>query len=229
MKLSIFLVLIYTQSSYAQFFDSEGLFSEEVFHPPSNQIGWSLADENSNTTFNSNVVIGYSSNPRDFFCSGTIFKPNKRSVLKNALVVTNGHCTPYLSDFVENSQRQYFNENVPEEWGAFGAVLNNFANSLNEREHLLVSRVLYASMFKRDIAILEIDASYDELSKKYGLNPSKLSANRPKVDETIFTVGTPMASMPLEAFYHHISYCKNLGDVELVEGPIRTEIAIHNF
>lgn len=224
----ILLVSIFTVPSYAQFFDQDGVFLEDVIYPNDERVGWVLSDENMNTTVKSNVALGMSASPEDYFCSGTVFKPVSRPRSSKALVFSNGHCTPYLNDFVKMPRLQIINQAVPETWSNFGIVLNNFFNSTRSREHVLISRILYSSMYKRDIAVLEMKMTYDELLAEYGIKPSLLSLEKPKIDEGIFSVGTPMAFLPLEVFYNHTSYCKHLGEAKLIEGPIETDIAIKN-
>jgi hypothetical protein len=121
------------------------------------------------------------------FCSGSIFAPHGYDKNQKALVITNGHCTgmgslsvyggTYLStterlNFVEapNTYLVLFKKNAAE--GEVDINANNTA------------RLLVATMYKKDLAIYEIEYSYAQL-EEFGYFPLILGSKVPELKSQV--------------------------------------------
>jgi hypothetical protein len=100
-----------------------------------------------------------------------------------AYVLTNGHC----SDFPGA------NEVLPDRPApqSHRVVFNYFADTQRQQVTVAVTRIVYATMKGRDLAILELAAPYEEIVRR-GFRPWRVSATPPAADEPIVVVGAPL-------------------------------------
>jgi hypothetical protein len=97
---------------------------------------------------------------------------------------------------------------------AFAPVTSAVKSSLQE---VAVTEVVYASARWRNLAVLRLGATYEELQSK-GVFPVRLAA-QPKPGTTVLAATAPTAGIPEEQQFLRVSKCK-VGDVvQVLSGP----------
>lgn len=104
-----------------------------------------------------------------------------------AYVLTNGHC----SDF-PGANEVLLDRPAPP---THRVVFNYFADTHGQQTTVAVSRIVYATMKGRDLAILELAASYEEMVRR-GFRPWRAAAAPPGPEEPVVIVGAPLMNDP---------------------------------
>ncbi|MBX3232577.1 MAG: trypsin-like peptidase domain-containing protein [Labilithrix sp.] len=138
-------------------------------------------------------------------CSGALFRFDRMSGSRPALVITNGHCVgeypapgTVLSDVEDAGTRIILR-------GPGGPV------------DVDATKLLVATMTGTDVAVYELATTYDALLDAHGIMPLTL-------DETLASDAAPIAIVA--GYYNRTFRCELDGHVALREGPYRTTAGV---
>ncbi|MER0245139.1 serine protease [Streptomyces sp. HSW2009] len=111
-------------------------------------------------------------------CSGSVVKLPNSADRDRALVMTNGHCLEggYLGPgevVIDRASSRSFN------------LLNAQAGTAGT---VRATKVAYATMTDTDVALYEVNASYADIKRRFGVQPLALSAQHPKAGAAISVV-----------------------------------------
>ncbi len=144
---------------------------------------------------------------------------------QKAIVMTNGHCTKSLdANGVTRSTQAKKKEKLGDpnrilrDKSATGMefTFGDFAGAKEEeRVKATSTKVLYASMKEKDVAMIEINMTYAELEAKE--IPSYKMADS-SVPQEITTVGRPFEKTPDTIIFHRKAQCQLEKKVGLIEG-----------
>lgn len=112
-------------------------------------------------------------------CSGSLIRLSGQPMTANALVLTNGHC--FTSGV--------FGGGMPKP----GEVITNLTVKRNMKIYdkqmklfpITATKVVFATMTDTDVAIYELNQTYDEILKKYKISSFDLDTVRPQVGTAI--------------------------------------------
>ena len=126
-------------------------------------------------------------------CSASLVRLKEFNI-KNALVLTNGHC---LGGYIEPN-KTIINLNLKKPKKLYTGLPTKIAARLSSglsaglfdnngilRTSIDVTRIVYATMTKTDIALIELNKTYKEIRNRYGIEPYVLSQEGPGVGENI--------------------------------------------
>lgn len=117
------------------------------------------------------------------FCSGSIFAPQGYDKNQKALVITNGHCTGMGSSNIFGGTYLSATEqlNYVEAPNTYLVLLKkNTAGGEIDINYNSTARLLVATMYKKDLAIYEIEYSYAQLEEG-GYYPLILASKAPSL------------------------------------------------
>jgi len=106
-------------------------------------------------------------------CSASLVRLKDTSYTK-ALMLTNGHC---MRRFQKPGEAIY---NQPTTIRA--TLLNEDASKAGR---LVAKKIVYATMTRTDMAILELNKTYEEIKNEYGIEPLIISSDAPQVGTDI--------------------------------------------
>lgn len=149
----------------------------------SDEVAWLVLDKTKSTHKQWNGVGRYGS------CTGTLLDVGGKDS-DPAYIITNGHCVGFslLSEKGVSFDMES-NPNKPMRFDYFVAQVVN--NSFITIENKVIK---FASMDNTDVAIVELDVTYDSLVKQ-GINSYKLATTPPKKGQLISVVGVPQSGV----------------------------------
>jgi hypothetical protein len=122
-----------------------------------------------------------------------------------AYALTSGHC----------ATEPGANEVVVDRPGVGRVVFNVFADSERRQMPIPIARIAYASAKGRDIAVVELAASYRDLAMRL-VRPWHIADSlQARVGDSIAVVGAPLRPYPAEAFLR-LATCRSEGVAPLV-------------
>jgi hypothetical protein len=80
-------------------------------------------------------------------------------------------------------------------------IFNYFADVPSQQVKMPLSRIAYATMKGQDLAVLELQARYDEVVRR-GFKPWRVTSGVPAVNEPVVIVGAPLSGAPSAPFVH---------------------------
>ncbi len=107
-------------------------------------------------------------------CSGALIRFNGQPTASKAYILTNGHCLG--GRMIANGEAVV---NKPYRRGV------RIANKRMRFRHYDTTKIVYATMTGTDIALYELNATYDEILDRDGIRPLILSAVHPVIDTPI--------------------------------------------
>lgn len=107
-------------------------------------------------------------------CSGSLVAFAGAPVTNKAIVMTNGHC-------VAISSPKQVMVNKPTKPGAYVGLFDSY----KELHRLPLTKIIYASMDKTDVAFFETSMSYQEIANEFNVRPFIISRNLVKVGSPI--------------------------------------------
>lgn len=142
-----------------------------------------------------------------FMCTAFVVKPSGcTSKDQKAVLMTNGHCTQSLNANAVGGERV----------ASYKIKFGDFAGAKeSEVVNASTTRVIYESMKKQDIAVLELNMTYGELEAK-GIPSYRLAASH--LPEDITTIGRPFEKTPDGVIHHRKAQCQLEKQVGVIEG-----------
>ena len=107
-------------------------------------------------------------------CSGSLVRFEQSRNSDNAMVLTNGHCLgrfPAPGKIIENQSDRR----------AFG-VLNPQGRNLGR---VRAKRIIYGTMTKTDMALFELQDTYEDIFSKFNVRPLTLSSRKANINDRI--------------------------------------------
>ncbi|MFN2107824.1 MAG: trypsin-like peptidase domain-containing protein [Candidatus Promineifilaceae bacterium] len=136
-----------------------------------------------------------------------------------AVVLTAGHCAqPWSANDV--------NLDLPAE--NMQMVFNYFANTRQVQIAVPAARVLYSTMKGRDVALIELAATQEELAAR-DIVPFPLAAGQPDPADDglpVTVIGAPLAELPSDAAYLRREDCLASGQVSVLENEWQFDDAL---
>lgn len=141
-------------------------------------------------------------------CTATLIKVPNCPNPNKAQMITNGHCTQK-------------NGNYGVRFGAFEDT------PANEKHDVRMSELLYSSRDFYDLAIMEVDTSYQALAR-LGIQPMEIAQTPINSTAPLRTVGVPLNGLEKHEQVMRTSVCRQKGPVTLVDGTNmwRNDIAL---
>jgi hypothetical protein len=147
---------------------------------------------------------------RDMITCTTFLIRASSSADAAAVVVTSGHC---VQTWTTSSANDVVIDAAP---GPDAQVIFNYFHDTQDAQVTAgVSRILYSTMKRRDIAVLELDVTQGDLEAR-GVTPSPIAIAAPTVDATIRVVGVPLLGS-LEDSFVRSARCSAQGSSSVVE------------
>ena len=126
--------------------------------------------------------------------------------------LSNGHCAQEFTAR-EGSDTVYTNRAVTEPWTvSFGY----FFDTIAQQKTVKVKQIVYSTMKRRDLAILELDATQGELLAA-GVQPLTLARTIPELEADIRVLGVPLLPVAEEQLYLREHLCREQGATDVVE------------
>lgn len=181
--------------SQAAIFDPNGnkLPDAEV---NSAQVSWKLLKGEESKKYNGVGLLEFASN---WSCTAFFIKTGNNPQAP-AYAVTNGHCYDGSNGLLGA------NEIIVNRPSRLVFKLNYFANETDRVRSIGVRRVAYATMKNTDLAILELDTTFDRLVKE-GFTPLTIDKNPVRVGEPVEVIGIPMDRVDPAKTYLHKAVC----------------------
>ena len=105
-------------------------------------------------------------------CSGSLVILEEQSMNARALVLTNGHCVPKgMFGGLIGPREVIVNKPVKRQMKLF--------KDLRTLHNITATRLIYATMIDTDMALYELDESYQAILNRTGVSPLLLSSRRP--------------------------------------------------
>lgn len=121
------------------------------------------------TDYNFEAIVALSN------CSGGLFKYENSQDSDNALVLTNGHCLE--TGFIDPGKVVY-NVRSTRRFKLYDST-SNPVGTLN------ATKIVYATMTKTDMTIYKLKETYEEIKRKFHVEPLVLSSKHPSVNDSI--------------------------------------------
>lgn len=180
------------------------------------EVNWELLSVEQGKKYNGVGIIGYEA---DGFCTA-FFLNTGGDDNSPAYAMTNGHC--YGGDQFPTAKEILVNKP-----SNLVFKLNYFANKETLARPVRVRQVVYATMKGTDIAILELDSTFQQLVKE-GFTPLMIDDVPPATGEFIEIIGIPMTQiLPARRFLHRV-VCQVGESVNLREDVYTWEKAIRH-
>lgn len=122
-----------------------------------------------------------------------------------AYVLTNGHCL----------YRKHHGEIITDQPVVGTVIFNYFADTIEQQQPYSLKRVNWSSMQGVDLAIVELQASLNDLIAA-GIEPLQMAEQTPQAGKDILIVGAPLA---LETPYLRMAACTHQPSGEFIEHP----------
>lgn len=137
-------------------------------------------------------------------CTAFLVQPQPGSPV---YAFTNGHCVLGAAGNEVAS-----NVRVP---AASSFTTHYFVDTPQRRRVVPVKAIPYATLKGLDLAIIELDATWEDLR----LQPLRLAATTPRQGARVFTIGAPVNGVPQNEAWLRRSDCPVAAVVQLAEGP----------
>lgn len=220
---TLFFLSVFSLEAQAQFFDAQGEFLPQVTSADDSRIGWKMVDYSQAMSGAATLAGPYGKNSYELFCSGSLVSARNASEQSPVYVVSNGHCSGLLDDFLENPKLKVRHKSFPDRTVA---LMKNFINIPRDKNvPIEMTEIIYASMNTKDIMIAKTDKNVGEI-KKMGFKIYHFSDTA--ANGKLTSIGTPLSGRDPEYVFQHQSECSTFGTVTLFEGPITSLALRHN-
>ncbi len=151
-------------------------------------------------------------------CTGVFIKPLSGAVPDSApaYVLSNGHCVGLLRTsqvIIDASQSGYLQ-------------LGQFTDTEERQERFNIKRTAFATMKGTDLAVFELDATYDLLSGR-GYRPLEIQVEPLTAGEPVIAAGVPVTGIAPDEQYLRRADCTIGGRTQLIEFTWSSPRALH--
>ncbi len=142
-------------------------------------------------------------------CTGWLWQPTQAT--DKAWVVTSGHCVQFYQ-----KRSTSYDVLVEQPAGNWSVTFKYFVDTQDDQVTIPISKIVYSTMKEVDLAILEIDSTYEELETQ-GISPLVLADSPPVVGEEVSVVGVPSGGVASHEAYLRRADCQQEGRFNVAE------------
>jgi hypothetical protein len=182
----------------------------------SSKVNWEVLSVEKGRNYNGIGLLEQSS----YGICTAFFVDTQGSEQAPAYAITNGHC--YDGSTFPSPQEILINQP-----SNLIFKLNYFKDGIKRVRPVRVQRIVYATMRRTDITVLELDTSFKQLVKE-GFTPLKIEQVPAPVGEPVEIIGIPLSGMEPSRSFLHRAVCEVGQSVNLREDVYQWEKSIRN-
>jgi hypothetical protein len=128
-----------------------------------------------------------------------------------AYALTSGHCVKFFGT------NEVMVDQVPgQSIGNIQLIFDYFYDT-GGKWPVRVKKIAWASMKGADLAVLELDKTFSEMTERGGIQPWALNNDEPVLSEAIKVVGVPVTGIPPEDAFLRLAECSSGPQANLIE------------